>query len=133
MRLKYTDSSCELARACRIIRILEKQYQAPGEEASIKKACLNQQAFLFVDSNTFAVLKPVIEAEKNGVLIWAAHSDSLHPIEEYQSDIEALSKAIKAEFLFFITRRPGFRRLAKRLGYTLQSNSNGIQRWRKPL
>ena len=83
----------------------------------IYDACLNQQAFLFVRTGAWCVLKPVVEGDEVGVLIWAAWSGRPDGMVQYTDFIKQRAREIDARWIRFHTVRAGFIRVAPRFGW----------------
>lgn len=103
---------------------------------TIAKACLNQQAFLFVGHEGFAVLKPIFRNELPGTLIWVAHSTTSTNRAEYLQEFEGLAHAIDSTFIELWTVRQGFQRVLPAHGFTSRPDmwcDHPITVWTKQL
>lgn len=83
----------------------------------IYDACLNQQAFLFVRDGAWCVLKPVVDGDEVGVLIWAAWSGRPDGMAQYTDFIKQRAREIDARWIRFHTVRTGFLRAAQQYGW----------------
>lgn len=86
----------------------------------IRKACLNRRAFLFEGPEGFTVLRPITGP---AVLSWASYTREKADLATYQKEVELLSKEIGAKWIEFWTVRPGFKRVATKLGYTSREDT----------
>ena len=106
----------------------------PGLFNRIRNACQNEQAFLFVKPDAGWVLKPLAESGVVGVFIWAAWSERRDGLAHYQPEIKQLARQIGGRWLRFNTCRPGFVRLAPRLGWQrLADDSDGFMVFQQTL
>ena len=83
-----------------------KQASDPGLLQEIIDACANEKAFLFTDGDSFTVLKPIISAGKNKLLIWVAFSPEGNAYEKFMPYIIDRAKEIGVEQLEFWTAIP---------------------------
>jgi hypothetical protein len=80
----------------------------------VKKACLDQQAFLFYSSECFVVLKPI----EDSVLAWVGAALGAVNRDCFMDDLDQLCKDIAATRVFFYSNRSGFSRVAKKFGFS---------------
>jgi hypothetical protein len=105
----------------------------PHLHSSIRRACLNKRAFLFVAPKGFVVLKPRAKDGLKSILVWVAYSKSGTAISDYSDDIENLARETGSSHLDFYTVRRGFDRLAPKLGWSKKHVEGDFSVWRKPL
>lgn len=113
MRFRLSDSDS--------LKQFEKQINDVGFSVNdpalferIQKACLNQQAFLFIAPDCFAVLKPMSDQ----VVIWAGCSSSKTNHNDIAADLDRLAADVSAKRLIFFSNRTGFFRIAPRFGFS---------------
>jgi hypothetical protein len=93
---------------------------------------INGAALAFVEgSETLVIVKPIIRKGKLGMLIWSAISQGKNGIETYLPTFLKIAKATNTEFIEFQSKRPGFKRLAKKIQFTQAHSSNGFFVYRR--
>ncbi len=114
MKLKPADPSAIKDKVIEITRIGDK-VEDPELFKRIEKACLNQQAFLFVSSDGFIVLRTMAGRR---LLVWVAHANNPTDRLSYFYEIERIARDISASMITFWSNRPGFKRIAPCFGFT---------------
>lgn len=100
----------------------------PGLMTEIHEACLNKQAFLFVEPDVGGwVLSPIVEGKTVGVLVYAAWSDRPGAFVRYLPEVERLARMIGGRWLKFYSKRKGFTRSAPKLGWEQVENDSDIE------
>ncbi|PWI34832.1 hypothetical protein DI392_00695 [Vibrio albus] len=95
---------------------------------NVDKSLLSNRAFLFIAPDGFFVLEP----SSSGVVgVIFAFSFGGNNCVKYQPAIEQLARDIGAKQLYFLTSLRGFSILAKKLGYTKDSQSGRVTKWIK--
>lgn len=118
---------------------ISKSTNEPELFDNVKKACLNRRAFLFVCSDGFAVLEPVVrDSIGRGVNIWLAFSRDQNTWGKYLPDVENLTRNIGGSYVELSTARKGYFRRAPKYGLELVGepevvNGATIYTWRKRL
>lgn len=119
MKLKLAEGSAIKQFATEISRIGSRAND-PSLYERIEKACLNQQAFLFVSRDGFIVLKPMAGRR---LLVWVAHSHTAADRLAYFYEIERLARELPASMITFWSNRRGFARIAPAFGYSATSST----------
>lgn len=114
MKLKTADPAAIKKYVAEITRIGNK-VNDPELYNRIEKACLNQQAFLFVSHDGFLVLKTL---SGRRVLIWVAYSNKPTDRLAYFFEIERLARDVSATMITFWSNRTGFHKVAPAFGFS---------------
>lgn len=118
---------------------ISKPINEPELFENVKKACLNRRAFLFVCSDGFAVLEPVVrEPIGKGVNIWLAFSRGKDTWGKHLPEVELLARRIGGAYVELSAARKGYFRRAPKYGFELAGepevvNGATIYTWRKRL
>lgn len=104
----------------------------PTLREDIKQACSNERAFLFLDGHSFFVLKPLLD-KQDTLLVWAAFSKKRDACFSYRHCLEGIARSVGGKRLIFYTKRGGFLRTAKKLGYSRLEDNDGYMVWEKQL
>ena len=87
--------------------------------AELQDAIRNRVAFLFVRGADGFVLKPVVEQEITGVLVWVGWGNSCAP-ERHLPEVKRLARMIGARWLRFHSARKGWIKVAPKMGWGRQ-------------
>jgi hypothetical protein len=93
----------------------------PDLSAELQDAIRNRVAFLFVRGADGFVLKPVVEQEITGVLVWVGWGNSCAP-ERHLPEVKRLACMIGARWLRFHSARKGWLKVAPKMGWVRQPN-----------
>lgn len=83
--------------------------------AELQDAIHNRVAFLFVRGSDGFVLKPVVEQEITGVLVWVGWGNGGAP-ERHLPEVKRLARMIGARWLRFHSARKGWLKLVPKMG-----------------
>ena len=83
-----------------------KEAREPELLGDIITACAEEKAFLFIEGESFTVLKPIHTAGKKKLLIWVAFSPEGNAYEKFMPYILERDKEIEAVELEFQTAVP---------------------------
>jgi hypothetical protein len=78
-----------------------------------------------------AVVKPVFDNGRLGLLMWAVVSHCKNGIEQFLPMFLKMAKDSNTEFIEFHSKRPGFKRLAKKIHFTQARSQNGFFVYRR--
>lgn len=83
----------------------------------IRDACRKRQAFCFGAPDGQLVLKPMVKEGVPYVLVWLGIGEGADSVARYLPEVQKLTRLSGGRWAEFHTRRKGFIRLGKRLGF----------------
>lgn len=96
----------------------------------IDKACLNEQAFLFLAPDGFVILRPRYQNKTEFIQVCIASCHGGNALTRYLPHIISLAKRGKAQFIEFQTARKGFNKAAPKQGWRSFGVRDGLIVWR---
>jgi hypothetical protein len=90
----------------------------PSLFADIYKACSQGEAFLFVEGESFTVLKPIVEDRLSKLLVWVAYSKVGNAYEKFMPFIEERARDIEVDVIEFWTALEPMNRYVRSKGWT---------------
>jgi hypothetical protein len=90
----------------------------------IYAACLNKQAFLYLtpEQDGFVILREEAALDgKRELLVWFAYSmKNNNAIDSHKDWVDQMARTIQADRVVFYSTRPGYHRVASKMGYQFQ-------------
>ena len=108
-----------------VYRVVEKHIHTIGEQAGrpslfadVYKACDQGEAFLFMDGESFTILKPIVEQGLSKLLVWVAYSKVGNAYEQFMPFIEERAKELQVDEIEFWTALETMNRFVRSKGWT---------------
>lgn len=100
---------------------------------SIQNACREKQAFCFGADDARIVLRPRMKDGVPYVVVWLGVSTATDGLLRYTPRVQELTRMIGGRWAEFYTRRKGFIRVARRLGFVRLPDEDGLMKFRIPV
>ncbi len=100
---------------------------------AIQNACREKQAFCFGADDARIVLRPRIKDGVPYVVVWLGVSTATDGLLRYTPRVQELTRMIGGRWAEFYTRRKGFIRVARRLGFVRLPDEDGLMKFRIPV
>ncbi|MBJ2111357.1 hypothetical protein JFQ86_00815 [Serratia ureilytica] len=100
---------------------------------AIQNACREKQAFCFGADDARIVLRPRMKDDVPYVVVWLGVSTATDGLLRYTPRVQELTRMIGGRWAEFYTRRKGFIRVAKRLGFVRLPDEDGLMKFRIPV
>jgi len=98
------------------INEIGKKAGRPDLFADILQACINEEAFLFMEDTSFTVLKPEVIHGVKEMLVWVAYSATGNAYELFMPFIEERAKEVGCDEITFWTALEPINRYIQRHG-----------------
>lgn len=99
----------------------------------INQACRQGRAFCIGSAQVRIVLRLRFRDGEPYVVVWLAASTLRDGLRRYTPLIQAMTRQVGGRWAEFATRRRGFLRLARRLGFEPLAEEEGLLRFKIPL
>ncbi|MBH3005960.1 hypothetical protein [Serratia ureilytica] len=100
---------------------------------AIQNACREKQAFCFGADDARIVLRPRMKDGVPYVVVWLGVSTATDGLLRYTPRVQELTRMIGGRWAEFYTRRKGFIRVARRLGFVRLPDEDGLMKFRIPV
>ena len=100
------------------IHEIGKQAGKPSLFAEVYKACAYGEAFLFMEGESFTILKPIVEDGVSKLLVWVAYSKVGNAYHKFMTFIEERAKELEVNEIEFWTALEPMNRFVRSKGWT---------------
>lgn len=107
--------------------------QEPDEMTRIEQAVADGRAFIFGTETERIVLRPMSADGIPYVIVWLGISVSRDGLIRLTPEVKKMTRQIGGRWAEFYTKRPGFIRIARRLGFERMPDEDGLMKFKIPV